>query len=34
VDRAGWFILAEAELKILNGQRDMLSDFAERQART
>lgn len=34
VDRAGWFNLAEAERKILNGQRAMLSDFAERQART
>lgn len=33
VDRAGWFNLAEAERKILDGQRGILSDFAERQAR-
>ncbi|RUX09216.1 NUDIX domain-containing protein [Mesorhizobium sp. M8A.F.Ca.ET.208.01.1.1] len=29
VDRAGWFTLAEAEVKILQGQRPMLSDLAE-----
>ncbi|TGV95645.1 NUDIX hydrolase, partial [Mesorhizobium sp. M2D.F.Ca.ET.145.01.1.1] len=28
VDRAGWFTLAEAEVKILQGQRPMLSDLA------
>lgn len=28
VDRAGWFSLAEAEVKILQGQRPMLSDLA------
>ena len=28
VDRAGWFSLAEAEMKILTGQRPMLSDLA------
>lgn len=30
VDRAGWFTLAEAEMKILKGQRPMLADLAER----
>ena len=30
VDRAGWFTLAEAEVKILVGQRPMLADLAER----
>ncbi|ESY86361.1 MULTISPECIES: NUDIX domain-containing protein [Mesorhizobium] len=30
VDRAGWFTLAEAGVKILQGQRPMLSDLAER----
>ncbi|MEI9419161.1 NUDIX domain-containing protein [Mesorhizobium sp. Cs1321R2N1] len=30
VDRAGWFTLAEAEVKILKGQRPMLSDLVER----
>ncbi|MEI9431392.1 NUDIX domain-containing protein [Mesorhizobium sp. Cs1299R1N3] len=30
VDRAGWFTLAEAEVKILKGQRPMLTDLAER----
>ncbi|MBZ9905894.1 NUDIX domain-containing protein [Mesorhizobium sp. BR115XR7A] len=29
VDRAGWFTLAEAGVKILQGQRPMLSDLAE-----
>lgn len=29
VDRAGWFSLAEAEVKILVGQRPMLSDLAK-----
>jgi predicted NUDIX family NTP pyrophosphohydrolase len=29
VDRAGWFTLPEAEVKILAGQRPMLSDLAE-----
>jgi predicted NUDIX family NTP pyrophosphohydrolase len=29
VDRAGWFSLAEAEVKILQGQRPMLSDLAK-----
>ncbi|MGX5827810.1 NUDIX domain-containing protein [Mesorhizobium sp. 43Arga] len=29
VDRAGWFTLPEAEVKILKGQRPMLSDLAE-----
>ncbi|MER9593684.1 NUDIX domain-containing protein [Mesorhizobium sp. M0244] len=29
VDRAGWFSLPEAEIKILKGQRAMLADFAE-----
>lgn len=29
VDRAGWFTLAEAEVKILAGQRPMLADLAE-----
>ena len=33
VDRAGWFSLAEADGKILEGQKAILSDFAERQAR-
>lgn len=33
VDRTGWFSLAEADRKILEGQRAILSDFAERQAR-
>ncbi|TPJ37699.1 NUDIX domain-containing protein [Mesorhizobium sp. B2-5-13] len=28
VDRAGWFTLAEAEVKILKGQRPMLTDLA------
>ncbi|TIW92242.1 MAG: NUDIX domain-containing protein [Mesorhizobium sp.] len=28
VDRAGWFTLAEAEMKILKGQRPMLADLA------
>ncbi|CAN7666068.1 NUDIX domain-containing protein [Mesorhizobium sp. LjRoot246] len=31
VDRAGWFTLAETEVKILKGQRPMLSDFARQQ---
>ncbi|PZV35575.1 NUDIX domain-containing protein [Mesorhizobium kowhaii] len=31
VDRAGWFTLPEAEVKILKGQRPMLSDFARQQ---
>jgi predicted NUDIX family NTP pyrophosphohydrolase len=30
VDRAGWFSLPEAGLKILKGQRAMLDDFMER----
>jgi len=30
VDRAGWFPLPEASLKILKGQRAMLDDFLER----
>ncbi|MBZ9741987.1 MULTISPECIES: NUDIX domain-containing protein [unclassified Mesorhizobium] len=34
VDRAGWFTLAEAEVKILQGQRPMLSDLVERLDRT
>ncbi|TPL86000.1 NUDIX domain-containing protein [Mesorhizobium sp. B2-3-12] len=34
VDRAGWFSLAEAEVKILQGQRPMLSDLVERLDRT
>jgi predicted NUDIX family NTP pyrophosphohydrolase len=29
IDRAGWFTLPEAEVKILAGQRPMLSDLAE-----
>ncbi|ESY92342.1 NUDIX domain-containing protein [Mesorhizobium australicum] len=29
VDRAGWFTLTEAGVKILQGQRPMLSDLAE-----
>ncbi|MGX7873745.1 NUDIX domain-containing protein [Mesorhizobium sp. ORM6] len=29
VDKAGWFSLAEAEVKILQGQLPMLSDLAE-----
>lgn len=29
VDRAGWFSLAEAEAKILQGQRPILSDLAK-----
>jgi predicted NUDIX family NTP pyrophosphohydrolase len=33
VDRAGWFSLAEANGKILEGQKAILSDFAARQAR-
>ncbi|RWC50737.1 NUDIX domain-containing protein [Mesorhizobium sp.] len=28
VDRAGWFTLAEAKMKILKGQRPMLADLA------
>jgi len=31
VDRAGWFTLPEAAIKILVGQRPMLSDFAKLQ---
>ena len=31
VDRAGWFSLAEAGLKILSGQRAILDDFVERR---
>ena len=31
VDRAGWFTLREADLKILKGQRAILLDFGERQ---
>ena len=31
VDRAGWFSLAEASLKILSGQRAILDDFVERR---
>ena len=31
VDRAGWFTLPDAEMKILNGQRPMLLDFARQQ---
>ncbi|MBZ9771801.1 NUDIX domain-containing protein [Mesorhizobium sp. CO1-1-8] len=31
VDRAGWFTLPEAEVKILRGQRPMLLDFARQQ---
>lgn len=31
VDRAGWFTLPEAEVKILKGQRPMLLDFARQQ---
>jgi len=30
VDRAGWFSLPEAEVKLLQGQRPMLSDLAKR----
>ncbi|TGV63648.1 NUDIX hydrolase, partial [Mesorhizobium sp. M00.F.Ca.ET.149.01.1.1] len=30
VDRAAWFSLPEAGLKILKGQRPMLDDFLER----
>lgn len=33
VDRAGWFSLAEADGKILEGQKAILSDFAARQPR-
>ena len=29
-DRAGWFSLPEAEVKLLQGQRPMLSDLAKR----
>ncbi|TGT68501.1 NUDIX domain-containing protein [bacterium M00.F.Ca.ET.159.01.1.1] len=32
VDRAAWFSLPEAGLKILKGQRPILDDFMERQA--
>jgi predicted NUDIX family NTP pyrophosphohydrolase len=32
VDRAGWFSLPEADVKILKGQRVILTDFAERHA--
>ncbi|MET3520488.1 NUDIX domain-containing protein [Mesorhizobium abyssinicae] len=31
VDKAGWFSLPEAGLKILKGQRPILGDFLERQ---
>ncbi|MBZ9990249.1 NUDIX domain-containing protein [Mesorhizobium sp. BH1-1-5] len=31
VDKAGWFSLPEAGLKILKGQRAMLDDFLERR---
>ena len=31
VDRAGWFALPEAEVKILKGQRPMLSDLARQK---
>jgi predicted NUDIX family NTP pyrophosphohydrolase len=31
VDKAGWFTLPEADLKILKGMRAMLSYFADRQ---
>ncbi|MFD1981145.1 NUDIX domain-containing protein [Mesorhizobium newzealandense] len=31
VDRAGWFTLPEAAVKVLAGQRPMLSDFARQQ---
>lgn len=31
VDRAGWFALPEAEVKILRGQRPMLSDLARQK---
>jgi predicted NUDIX family NTP pyrophosphohydrolase len=31
VDRAGWFSLPEASLKILGGQRAILDDFMERR---
>ncbi|RWL83220.1 MAG: NUDIX domain-containing protein [Mesorhizobium sp.] len=31
VDRAGWFSLPEAGVKILKGQRAMLDDFLERR---
>lgn len=31
VDKAGWFTLPEAEVKILKGQRPMLLDFARQQ---
>ena len=31
VDRAGWFSLPEAGLKILKGQRPILDDFVERR---
>jgi len=30
VDKAGWFSLPEADVKILKGQRAILTDFAER----
>ncbi|KAA3452413.1 NUDIX hydrolase [Mesorhizobium sp. SARCC-RB16n] len=30
VDRAGWFTLPEAEVKMLAGQRPMVADLAER----
>jgi predicted NUDIX family NTP pyrophosphohydrolase len=33
VDRAGWFTLDEAEDKILKGQKAILEDFVDRQAR-
>ena len=33
VDRVGWFALAEAEHKILEGQRGILSDFVASRAR-
>ena len=33
LDRAGWFSLAEADGKILEGQKAILSDLAKRQAR-
>ncbi|TPI10212.1 NUDIX domain-containing protein [Mesorhizobium sp. B4-1-3] len=32
VDKAGWFSLPEAGLKILKGQRPMLDDFLERRS--
>ncbi|MER8461415.1 NUDIX domain-containing protein [Mesorhizobium sp. M1396] len=31
VDKAGWFTLPEAEVKILKGQRPILLDFARQQ---